>query len=173
MLIATLRFRARREAPAVRIRPQSVGSAHARAFADQWFHDRGERTEMIHRPMIGLAIALCLMLSAFQSSAQNVQNKEDMLAAAGFVAQPANTPRRLAALRSLPPHKFVRHVKDNKTVYVYADPTICGCVYFGSQDAYARYRSNVLARQMANEDQVDASLEKQAYDLSAYDTDYR
>jgi hypothetical protein len=113
------------------------------------------------------------VLSAFQSSAQNVQNKEDMLAAAGFVAQPANTPRRVAELKSLPPHKFVRHAKDNKTVYVYSDPTICGCVYFGSPQAYARYRSNVLAQQMVNEDQVDASLEKQASDLSAYDTDYR
>jgi hypothetical protein len=128
---------------------------------------------MINRPMIGVAIALCLMLSAFQSSAQTVQNKEDMLAAAGFVAQPANTPRRLAALKSLPPHKFVRHVKDNKTVYVYSDPTICGCLYFGSQQAYAKYRANVLARQMVSEDQVDASLEKQASDLSAYDIDYR
>jgi hypothetical protein len=57
--------------------------------------------------MIGVAIALCLMLSALQSSAQTVQNKEDMLAAAGFVTQPANTPRRLAALKSLPPHKLL------------------------------------------------------------------
>ncbi len=134
---------------------------------------------MINRPMIGVAVALCLMLSACQSSvpntqnAQNVQSKEDMLVEAGFVAQPANTPRRLAALKSLPPHKFVRHFRDDRTVYVYGDPTICGCVYFGSQQAYATYRSNVLTRQIASEDQVDASLEKRAFDAEAFDVGYR
>jgi hypothetical protein len=128
---------------------------------------------MINRPMIAVPIALGLMLSACQSSVQNVQNKEDMLAAAGFVAQPANTPRRLAALQSLPPHKFVRHVKDGRIVYVYGDPTICGCVYFGSQQAFATYRSKVLTRQTVNEDQLDASLEKQAFDAESFDAAYR
>ncbi len=124
---------------------------------------------MINRPIVGLSIALGLLLSACQPSVQNVQNKEDMLAAAGFVSQPANTPRRLAALKSLPPHRFVRQLKDDKTVYVYGDPTICACVYFGSQQAYATYRSTVLARQVVTDDQVAASLEKQAFDLEVWD----
>jgi hypothetical protein len=128
---------------------------------------------MINRPMVGGLVALGLVLSACQSSVQNVQNKENMLIASGFVAHPADTPRRLAALKSLPPHKFVRRVKDNKTLYVYADPTICSCAYFGSEDAYAAYRSKVLAQQMVNEDQVAASLEKQAtYDMDAFELGY-
>ena len=132
--------------------------------------------EMANRLALGASIALVLLLSACQSSvqnAQNVQNKEDMLAEAGFVAQPAITPRRLAALKSLPPHRFVRHVKDGRIVYVYGDPTICGCVYFGSPQAFATYRSKVLTRQTVNEDQVEASLEKQAFDAEAFDFAYR
>ena len=39
------------------------------------------------------------------------QNKEDMLAAAGFTLVPANTPQRQASLSALPPHKFVHQAR--------------------------------------------------------------
>ena len=50
---------------------------------------------------------VCLVMSA---CANQVQNKEDMLAAAGFTLVPANTPQRQAALTAMPAHKFVHRV---------------------------------------------------------------
>ncbi|KRE16825.1 hypothetical protein ASE63_13920 [Bosea sp. Root381] len=79
----------------------------------------------------GLAIALNLVLAACQSTPQAVQQKEDLLSAAGFTPQPANTPQRIAAMKKLPPNKFVQQTKNSQIVYVYADPVVCQCVYFG------------------------------------------
>src|SRR5271165_5691941 len=113
----------------------------------------------------GALMTLGLVLSACQS----VENKEDLLAAAGFNLQPANTPARLAALESLPPHKFVVQTKNNNVVYVYGDPTICKCVYFGNQQAYANYRAMVFQQRIANEQQMTAYMQQQAaFDFSPW-----
>src|SRR4249920_3406725 len=90
-----------------------------------------------------------VLFVAVSACANQVQNKEDMLAAAGFTLVPANTPQRQAALASLPPHKFVRQERNNKVVYTYADPTICDCLYVGDQGAYGRYRENVFQKKLA------------------------
>jgi hypothetical protein len=93
-----------------------------------------------------VAFATCVVLSACVSQTQRVQNKEDMLAASGFTLDPANTSQREASLASLPPHKFVRQERGDKVTYIYADPTICGCLYVGNQAAYDRYRNNVFQK---------------------------
>ena len=56
---------------------------------------------MSKRKFITVALASGLLTSACQSTASIVGSKEDQLAAAGFTLQPANTPARLAALKSL------------------------------------------------------------------------
>ena len=53
------------------------------------------------------------MLAALSGCAQQVQQKEDMLAAAGFKPVPANTPQRQASLAALPLHKFTHQVRNN------------------------------------------------------------
>ena len=78
-----------------------------------------------------------------------------MLAAAGFTLVPANTPQRQVALRALPPHKFVNQVRNNAVIFTYADPTICDCLYVGSQAAYDRYRQNVFVKNLADEQQMN------------------
>ena len=100
-------------------------------------------------------IATCLAISA---CAAQVQNKEDMLAAAGFTLVPANTPQRQTSLAALPPHKFVRQLRNNMVIFTYADPTICDCLYVGNQAAYDRYRSEVFAKNLANEQQMTAQI---------------
>ncbi|HTB48253.1 MAG TPA: hypothetical protein VK741_31845 [Acetobacteraceae bacterium] len=99
-------------------------------------------------------VALCAALSA----CSQVQNKEDMLAAAGFTLVPANTPQRQASLSSLPPHKFVHQVRNNAVIFTYADPTICDCLYIGNQAAYDRYRQNVFQQNIANEQETTAQI---------------
>jgi hypothetical protein len=105
-----------------------------------------------------VAFAMCVVVSACVSPAQQVQSKNDMLAASGFTLVPANTPQRQASLASLPPHKFVRRERDAKVIYIYADPTICGCLYVGSQAAYGRYRENVFQKRLVDEKQMTAEM---------------
>lgn len=104
-----------------------------------------------------IATVILLIVTA-ACTTQAVQNKEDMLAAAGFTQVPANTPQRQASLATLPPHKFVRQIRGNNVLYTYADPTICGCLYIGNQAAYGRYRENVFLRHLANEQQMTAEM---------------
>ncbi len=110
------------------------------------------------RVVAGLAISGLLV--AVSACAPAVQNKEDMLAAAGFTLVPANTPQRQASLASLPPHTFVHRVRNGQVVFTYADPTICDCLYVGKQAAYDRYRANVFAQNLANEQQTTAVMDQ-------------
>jgi len=54
-------------------------------------------------------------------------------ARAGFQLKAPDTPHRLAAMKGLPPNKFVTRVVNGQPVYLYADPLVCRCVYFGTQ----------------------------------------
>ena len=106
---------------------------------------------------IAVVLAMCVAVSACTASpTQHVANKENMLSAAGFKVVPANTPARQSAMASLPPHKFVRQVRNDKVFYTYADPTICTCVYFGNQAAYGKYRQDVFARNVTTVETPDA-----------------
>ena len=101
----------------------------------------------------GLALAGCVTA---------VQEKENMLSAAGFNVRAATTPQQIASLKTLPPHKFVLQTKNGQTVYVYADPTVCGCLYYGTQQNYQAYRQMAFAQNLANEQQMTALMYQQA-----------
>ncbi len=108
-------------------------------------------------------IGLCT-LSACETAQQRVEHREDLLAAAGFIVRPANTPERQTMLTRLPPHKFVQRVNGDVVHYVYADPLVCGCLYVGSQQAYNQYKANQLQQNLADEQQMTA----QAYSDAAW-----
>jgi hypothetical protein len=67
------------------------------------------------------------------------------LADAGFVMKEANTPRKMERLQTLPPHKFIRRVKNGVPYYIYADPTYCKCAMIGRQAAMDSYRAMLNA----------------------------
>jgi hypothetical protein len=112
-----------------------------------------EKTMLHIRPTLAL-FGLCMAVSG----CAQVQSKEDMMAAAGFTLVPANTPQRQTTLTHLPPHKFVHQVRNNTILFIYADPTICDCLYIGNQAAYDRYRANVFQKQIADEQQMTAQI---------------
>ena len=103
------------------------------------------------------------VLSGCVTPQEAVTQKEDSLAAAGFVQRPANTPERQAMLAKLPPHRFVRRVHGDDVHYVYADPLVCNCLYVGSQQAYGVFQQHLQqqriadAQEMAATDYSDAS----------------
>jgi hypothetical protein len=105
-----------------------------------------------------------LGISACVSPQQQVAQKEDLLAAAGFQVRVADTPQRLAAMKRLPPNKFVTRVVNGQPVYLYADPLVCRCVYFGGQQNWGAYRQEVLAKQLADEAQMTAMMNQEAWE---------
>jgi len=112
-------------------------------------------------------VGMCLVAAAAcADKSQQVMNKEDMLAASGFKFVPANTAERQAAFKQLPPHKFMRQVRGDKVIYIYADPTICVCLYVGGQKAYGAYRARVFDKKIADE---QATVANDMYFMNNYD----
>ncbi|AOX17981.1 hypothetical protein [Kozakia baliensis] len=86
-----------------------------------------------------LALATCA-LAGCETPSDRIAQKEDHLAAAGFAFEPATTPTLQAMLNKLPQHQFLTRVRNGQTFYVYADPTICGCLYVGDEAAFSQYQ---------------------------------
>ena len=98
------------------------------------------------RANIGRLTAL-LLLGFFCDPAASGQEATDMkLADAGFIVRVADTPAKIARLRTVPSRKFLRRVKAGRTTYMYVDPDLCKCVYLGGQDAMNNYRAMVTKR---------------------------
>jgi hypothetical protein len=47
--------------------------------------------------------------------------------------------------------------RNGRTLYLYADPTVCG-ICFGDQNTYDQYRQQMAARRTATDDQIRAIL---------------
>ncbi len=108
--------------------------------------------------------ALVLGVAGCVSPQQQVAQREDLLAAAGFQVRPADSPHRVAAMKRLPPNKFVTKVVNGNPVYLYADPLDCNCVYFGTQQNWDAYKQEMFAKQLADEAQMTAIMTQQDWD---------
>jgi hypothetical protein len=108
--------------------------------------------------------ALALGVAGCVSPQQQVAQKEDLLAAAGFQVRPADSPHRIEALRRLPPNKFITKVANGNPVYLYADPLDCNCVYFGTQQNWDAYKQEMFAKQLADEAQMTAIMTQGDWD---------
>lgn len=112
-------------------------------------------------PTLAAVLAAGLTLAGCVSA---VENKEDMLSAAGFVPKPATTPAQVASLKSLPPHKFSMQTKNGKTIYIYPDPTVCNCLYVGSQSDFQQYQQMMYKQHLANEQEMAAMINEDIVD---------
>jgi len=106
-------------------------------------------------PLNPVLLALTI-LTGCATTADQIQQREDHLLAAGFQDQPANTPSRIAMLHQLPAHRFLRRVHGNTVHFVYADPTVCNCLYVGSQTAFGNYQQYRQQQAIADEQQETA-----------------
>ena len=106
--------------------------------------------------LIAVAMIGTVSLAACQTESQMVAQREDNLAAAGFIVKPANTPERQQMLNRLPPHKFVQRVNGDVVHYVFADPLVCGCLYVGTQQAYNAYKLHQQQQNLADEQAMTA-----------------
>jgi len=111
----------------------------------------------------GLIMALILSIESCASmEASETAQTENMLAAANFRIKLADTPEKIAHLKTLTQHKLVPHEKDAQVYYVYADATICQCVYWGDEAAYQRYQQFAVQQQIADEQRMAAQMNQNA-----------
>jgi hypothetical protein len=107
---------------------------------------------------LALVMGAALVAAACANTEGAISQKDDMLLSAGFVPKKADATSQMASLKSLPPHQFVARNRHARTVYLYADPAVCGCIYVGDQNAYDQYRRQMAARRTATDDQIRAIL---------------
>ena len=117
--------------------------------------------ENVLRPLgsVAAVLGLCGVMAACTNPAAT---KENLLSSSGFKAMPAATPVQVAKLKSLSAHKLSKATYKGEIVWAYADPTICGCVYIGNQDAYNAYVKK--AAQAKATDATEARDAKMALD---------
>jgi hypothetical protein len=97
----------------------------------------------------GLALSVAIV-----GCTNHAEMKENMLASSGFKPATPTSPAQLASFKALQAHKLTKTTYDGKTVWVYADPTLCGCLYVGDQAAYETYAKK--AAQWKAQDAIEA-----------------
>ncbi len=105
-------------------------------------------TPLLAIPVLALGLLACEPVSP---AAYGPAAKEDKLAAAGFKKRSIKTEAQLADFRNIPKHMIRPATYKGRAVYIYADPTICGCLYMGSTTAYNTYIRGAMARDMRAE----------------------
>jgi hypothetical protein len=90
---------------------------------------------------------------------QQAAQAQQLLAAAGFERQLADTPERLATLQSVVPQRKLFSVAGTDGPrFVYADADYCQCVYAGDQQAYERYQRMLIKQRLAAEQDMAAQM---------------
>jgi hypothetical protein len=102
---------------------------------------------------LGLLIALGMMFVG--CATKTPMHTELDLGSCGFKWKSADTPEKLKHLESLPQRKIVRHQKEGKTYYIYADAQECKCVYVGDEKAYQEYRQMVYEKNKVSSANMD------------------
>jgi hypothetical protein len=103
-----------------------------------------------------------LMISCASAEKDRTQNTEQMLSAAGFKPLLADTEARMAHLASLPQHKVVPQEHKGKLFYIYADETVCNCLFIGDQAAYQQYSQMAVQNRQIQEQEQSSEMEEDA-----------
>jgi len=96
----------------------------------------------------GLGLALAIGGCAY-TMREEAQDTENLLAAANFTMKPANTPEKLAHLKSMPPRTIVTRTKNDQLVFTYADPEYCKCLWVGNGQQYNAYQKLLQQKKVA------------------------
>jgi hypothetical protein len=118
----------------------------------------------IHRVVLAVVMLALAGCAAFQPNPQAVADqKESMLAAAGFKMLPAETPDKLAHAQSLPQLTIKYYTdSDGSLHYWMADAQYCQCVYVGNEAAYQKFKQMQFQAQLADEQNQAAQMQAEA-----------
>ena len=100
-------------------------------------------------PLVGV-VTIALMLAGCAALQKNeVLDVEGLLTKAGFQKHVADTPQKLAHLKTLGQQRISRHKRHGKLYFVYADAAICQCLYAGDETEFRHYQD--LERQQGSD----------------------
>ena len=105
----------------------------------------------MRRRLVLAAIVLGLTGCA-SIQAGDTRANERLLTAAGFQMKAADTPEKAAHLQQLKPGKIIRREQNGQASYVYADRTVCNCLYTGTEQQFQEYRRLARQQNVADED---------------------
>ena len=101
---------------------------------------------------------------AFMAQARVDDHSDTRVSSSGCQPPPA----QLASLKSLPPHKLVQTTRKGKTIWVYSDPTICGCLYVGNQAAHDAYLNKQNQQSLLDMTTVTVPTDQSSWDFSPW-----
>jgi len=110
---------------------------------------------------LGLLLALIALTTVMTGCASQgkwtaADQTQVDLGSCGFTWRIADTPEKLKQVEALPQRQIVRHEKDGKTYYIYADARDCKCVYIGDEKAYQQYRQYVYEKRSERMEDIAA-----------------
>jgi len=108
-----------------------------------------------------VALAVCAGACSYFRG-REAERTDRLLAAAGFQMVAADTPQRAEQLKAQKPLKIISRTKNGKTVFTYADPYDCHCMWVGGPDEYAKYQRIALEKKIADENMESAQVEENA-----------
>jgi len=115
-----------------------------------------------------VSAASCSIYSNYKNSRPaNILELEARLERAGFHRVPIETPEQNGAVEQLPLYKLNRYDSANGSVFWYADPSICHCLYRGDQHAYQQY-ADILQQEEETAAYVNYTTEDQVAYLSPF-----
>ncbi len=108
--------------------------------------------------MLGGLLSSCAMMEA-----QKAKDTEQLLTEAGFKMKLADTPAKMAHLKTLTQLKIVPHQKNGVVYYIYADAITCQCFFWGQDQSYQNFLQLQDQHNIANEDRMTAEMNEQDY----------
>ena len=118
---------------------------------------------LMSRAAIAALLLLVVGCSLFRlTPQQQAEQVEPLLSAAGFRMLPADTPEKVAHLKTLPPLKLTPRLHKGQVRYAYADPYSCTCMYVGDEQAFQQYQRLALEKNIADEQRQAAMMNQDA-----------
>lgn len=123
----------------------------------------GHRRSPLHYLKVPVAAALLIVVAGCASMQRNeAAGTEQLLAAAGFHVQLADTPKKVAQVKALPQHRLFPQMRDGKLYYVYADSSLCACIYIGTEKNYQQFERLAVKERIAEDQRVAAQMNANA-----------
>ena len=91
----------------------------------------------------GTVIVLAALFAA-DLAAQTPQQRDRLLEQAGFIMRSADTGAKVERMKRLPPLQFLARNSPRGRYYLFADPTLCVCVFVGNEQAMENYKSQII-----------------------------
>lgn len=94
-------------------------------------------------------LALIFISGCTAIERSDATDTERKLAAAGFKIKFADTPEKMAHIKSMQQRKIVSHIQDGAVYYAYADAEFCKCLYMGNEKNYQEYEKLAIEQETA------------------------